>query len=86
MYYTIKLQDFIRVPPNMFDIPTKEAVLQQVKKKYDGYISQDNGVVIDVLDVDEINEGVIIAGDGASYFDTQFRLITFKPELQEVIR
>lgn len=69
----------------MFDKPTKEAVLEQVKKKYDGYISQDNGVVIDVLDVDQINEGVIIAGDGAAYFDTQFRLITFKPELQEVI-
>ncbi len=85
MYYTIKLQDFIRVPPNMFEKPTKEAVLEQVKKKYDGYISQDNGVVIDVLDVDEINEGVIIPGDGASYFDTSFRLITFKPELQEVI-
>ncbi len=85
MYYTVQLKDFIRVPPNLFDLPTKEAVLKQVKKKYDGFISLDLGVVIDVQDVDDIGEGVIIPGDGASYFDTTFQLITFKPDLQEVI-
>ena len=32
-----------------------------------------------------IKEGIIIPGDGASYYDTEFELLTFKPELQEVI-
>ena len=85
MYYAVKLKDFIRVPPNLFDLPTKEAVLKQVKKKYDGFINQELGVVVDVLDVDDVGEGVIIPGDGASYFDTTFQLIAFRPELQEVI-
>jgi DNA-directed RNA polymerase subunit E'/Rpb7 len=35
--------------------------------------------------VNEIGEGVIIPGDGAPYYDTTFELLTFKPELQEVV-
>ncbi len=85
MYYEMKLKDHIRVPPKLFGENTKSALIQQIKKKYDGFISQDLGIVIDVVDVDEIGEGIIVPGDGASYFDTQFKIITFKPELQEVI-
>lgn len=85
MYYNVQLKDFIRVPPDLFDLPTKEAVLKQVRKKYDGFISQELGVVVDVMDVDDVGEGIIIPGDGASYFDTTFKLISFRPELQEVV-
>jgi len=85
MYYEMQLKDHIRVPPKLFGENTKAALIQQIKKKYDGFISQDLGIVIDVLDVDEIGEGIIVPGDGASYFDTVFKIVTFKPELQEVI-
>lgn len=85
MFYKIKLQDHIRVPPKIFHLDTKEAVINRIKKKYDGYISKEIGVVIDVVDVEEISKGVVIPGDGAGYFDTTFELFTFKPELQEVV-
>ena len=41
--------------------------------------------MIDVSNVNKIAEGIIIPGDGASYFETQFELLTFRPELQEVV-
>jgi DNA-directed RNA polymerase subunit E' len=41
--------------------------------------------VIDVSKIDSVGEGVIIPGDGAPYYDTAFELLTFKPELQEVV-
>ncbi len=85
MFYRIKLNDHIRVPPNLFGLTPEEAILQRIKKKYDGYISQELGIVIDVSRVDNIGEGIIIPGDGASYYDTKFELLTFKPELQEVV-
>jgi DNA-directed RNA polymerase subunit E' len=85
MFYRTKLQDHIRVPPKLFGLPAEEAVTKMVKKKYDGYISKDLGTVIDVSKVLEIREGIIIAGDGASYYDTTFELLTFKPEMQEVV-
>ena len=85
MYYKIELKDRVRVTPNLFDLDTKEAVIKSVKKKYDGYISKDLGVVIDVSGIKSIGEGVIIPGDGSSYYEAVFEVLSFKPELQEVV-
>ena len=85
MYYKIELKDRVRVPPQLFNLEVKEAVIQSIKKKYSGYISKDLGIVIDVSNVKETGEGVIIPGDGSSYYEAVFEILTFKPELQEVI-
>ncbi len=84
MFYRIEVNDHIRVPPRFFTFDVNEAVLRAVKQKYDGLIDPNLGVVIDVATVKEIGEGVIIPGDGASYYDTTFELLAFQPELQEV--
>ena len=85
MFYKTTLKDHIRVPPKLFGVGAEEAVTKMIKKKYDGYISKELGTVIDVSKVNEIREGIIIPGDGASYYDTTFELLTFKPEMQEVV-
>ena len=85
MFYKVKLKDHVRVPPTLFGIEVKEAVVQRLKRKYEGYISKDFGMVIDIAGIEQINDGVIIPGDGASYYDSTFEVLTFKPELQEVV-
>ncbi len=85
MFYRLELKDHIRVPPELFNLPLEEAVVKRIKKKYDGFISKDVGIVIDVSSVKDIGEGVIIPGDGASYYEATFALLSFKPEMQEVI-
>lgn len=85
MFYKVELRDHIRVPPNLFSLPLEEAVIKRIKNKYGGYISKDLGIVIDVPGVKEIGEGVLIPGDGASYYDVSFELLAFKPEMQEVV-
>lgn len=85
MFYKAQVKDHIRVPPKMFDIPMEEAVLKRIKQKYTGYIDKDLGIIIDASKVNDIKEGVIIAGDGAPYYETVFELLTFKPEIQEVV-
>jgi len=85
MYYKIELKDRVRVPPKLFDLEVKEAVIQSIKRKYSGYISKDLGIVIDISDVTETGEGVIIPGDGSSYYEAKFEVLVFKPELQEVV-
>jgi len=84
MFYKVEVNDHIRVPPRLFAFDVNEAVLRAVKQKYDGLIDPNLGVVIDVANVKEIGEGVIIPGDGASYYDTTFELLTFTPEMSEV--
>ncbi|MBW2980287.1 DNA-directed RNA polymerase [Candidatus Woesearchaeota archaeon] len=85
MFYKVELKDHIRVPPDLFGLPLDEAVIKRIKTKYSGFISKDLGVVIDVSEVDSIGEGIIVPGDGASYYDVTFKLLTFRPELQEVV-
>jgi len=85
MFYKIEIKDHIRVPPNLFSLPLEEAVIKRIKAKYSGFISKDLGIVIDVAGVKGIGEGIIIAGDGASYYNTSFELLTFKPEMQEIV-
>ena len=85
MFYKIELRDHIRVPPNLFNLPLEEAVLKRIKNKYSGFISKDLGIVIDIVGAKEIGEGVIIPGDGAAYYNVAFELLTFKPEMQEIV-
>ena len=85
MFYKTIVKDHVRVPPKLFGKDVETALLEQIKTEYSGYISKDMGVVIDVSSIENFNEGVIIPGDGAAYYETTFTLLTFKPELQEVI-
>lgn len=85
MFYKAEIKDHIRVPPNLFALPREEAIIKCIKSEYDGYVSKDLGIVVDVSNVTDIREGIIIPGDGASYYETVFELLTFKPELHEVV-
>ena len=85
MFYRIEINDHIRIPPNLFDKKTEESVIQMIKDKYDGFISKELGIVIDVSKINDVKEGTIIPGDGSAYYETNFELLTFKPELQEVV-
>ncbi len=85
MFYITKLSDHIRVPARLFEADIQRAVQQSVRQKYDGCLDDELGIVIDVVAVDQIGEGVVIAGDGASYYETTFSLLTYKPELQEIM-
>ncbi|MFH1315997.1 MAG: DNA-directed RNA polymerase [Candidatus Woesearchaeota archaeon] len=84
MFYKVQIKDHIRLPPKLFDMPLEEAITDRIRKKYEGYISEELGISIDVANISNIGQGTIISGDGAPYYDTEFELLTFKPEMQEV--
>jgi DNA-directed RNA polymerase subunit E' len=69
----------------MFNLPKKEAILANVKSTYENFISKELGFVVNVIDVEAVKEGVIVPGDGAGYYETEFELLTFKPELNELV-
>lgn len=85
MFYAITVKDHVRVPPALFELDLKDAILQAVKEHYTGFISEELGIVIDVLGVDDVGEGIIIPGDGANYYQSQFQILTYVPEMQEVL-
>ena len=85
MFYLIDVEDYIRVEPKLFGLPTNEAVEQQLKETYKGYSDRELGFVIAVAGVSEIKEGIIIPGDGAAYYQSNFQLVVWKPEMQEIV-
>jgi DNA-directed RNA polymerase subunit E' len=85
MFYRVEIKDHIRVNPKLFNEKIEDAVTECIRSKYEGFISQELGFVIDVSKINNITEGVIIPGDGAAYYESNFELIIFKPELQEII-
>jgi DNA-directed RNA polymerase subunit E' len=85
MFYKSEIKDHIRVPPDLFNLSREEAIIKRVKADYEGFVSKELGIVIDIMDVKEIREGIIIPGDGAAYYEAIFDLLAFKPEMQEVV-
>ncbi len=84
MFYEIKAKSHVRVPPVLLKQDTKEAILQRLNESFEGYISNDVGFAIYVTEIINIGEGIIVPGDGAPYFETEFKMLTFIPEIQEV--
>ncbi len=85
MFYLTEVEDHIRVDPKLFGLPTAEAVEQQLHKTYEDYYDKELGKVVEVIEVMNVGEGVIIPGDGAAYYNSTFKLLIWKPELQEII-
>lgn len=85
MFYKLNVRDHVRVPPASFGLDVNEAVLRAVRDKYAGFVDEEMGIVIDVDAVGDIGEGVIVPGDGAAYYDTEFELVAFRPEMQELV-
>lgn len=85
MYKIVTVRDTVRVPPDRFEDPLEEAVLDILRESYEGVSDEDLGVILVVTDVKDIGVGRIIMGDGASYHVTTFDALVYKPELHEVV-
>ena len=85
MFYLTEVEDYVRVEPKLFGLPTIEAISQQLKEIYSDYYDKEIGNVISVIEILEIGEGVIIPGDGAAYYSSKFKLLAWKPEIHELV-
>jgi len=85
MFYVVDVEDYVRVEPRLFGLKTADAVAQQLQETYLDYHDKEIGEVIGVISVSEVGDGIIIPGDGAAYYNSRFKLIVWKPELQELV-
>ena len=85
MFYLTEVEDYIRVEPKLFGLATSEAVDKQLRELYSNYYDKEMGKSVVVIEVIHVGEGVIIPGDGATYYNSKFKLLVWKPELQELV-
>ena len=85
MFYIVEVEDYVRVEPRLFGLETSDAVAKQLQEVYANYHDKEIGEVIGIITILEVGDGIIIPGDGAAYYNSRFKLIVWKPELQELI-
>jgi DNA-directed RNA polymerase subunit E' len=86
MYSLVTVRDTVRIPPKLFSESLEDSVLAALREQYEGKLDNDLGVIITITHPREIGDGKIIPGDGAAYHDAVFDVLTFRPELHEVVR
>jgi len=85
MYQITSVEDVVRVPPELFGMTLADALKQILQEKYESLLDRDVGAVVSILEVKTDEIGKVIPGDGAAYYNTVFDVLTYKPELQEVV-
>ena len=85
MFYIAEVEDYIRVEPRHFGLPTLESIEKQLNESYVNSVSKDLGFVISVVNVENVGEGIIIPGDGAAYYKSRFKVLVWRPELHELV-
>lgn len=85
MYKIVTVEDKVRVPPEKFGSSVKEAVMKALSDKLEGTLDPEIGSILSVVDVERIGEGKIVAGDAGIHYQTIFKVLSFKPEQQELV-
>ena len=85
MFYETQLKDYVDLSPDLFDGDLQESIHEQIMRNYANKTTEDLGLVITVLDVHTIGEGFKLPEDPSRHYVVEFTLLTYKPELHEVI-
>ncbi len=85
MFIVTTIVDTIRVPADMLSLPTLVALQKEIDLKYPNRILMDVGLVICRFgDCLKITNGTCVPGDGGSHHECLFRLVVFRPFVEEV--
>ena len=85
MYSVVTVRDIVRIPPKEFGDPTTKAALMHLRKSSENVLDREIGLMIAVIDIDDIGQGRLMPGDGATYHSVQYRVLVFKPIRGELI-
>ncbi|PWN53235.1 hypothetical protein IE53DRAFT_199673 [Violaceomyces palustris] len=85
MFVLSEIQDTISIHPSLFSKESSEAISEAINKKFSNKILQDVGLCICLFDILSAEEGKVRWGDGCLYHKVSFRLIVFRPFINEVL-
>ena len=85
MFKIITVKDEARVPPTKFHMQLDHAIKESLQDQFEGRLNPDIGVFLVVTEVVSIGDGKIVPEDGAIFYPAEFKIMTFKPEINEVM-
>jgi DNA-directed RNA polymerase III subunit RPC8 len=85
MFVLTDILDKIRIPPGLLGVGTVQAIHNEIDQKFPNRVLMDVGLVVCRYgSVSKVGHGVCIAGDGGSHHECAFRLVVFRPFVEEV--
>lgn len=85
MFYTIKVHDKVRLPPNLFSLKIEDGLTQVLREKYERRIDKEAGVILAVWNTQVEGGGLVIAGDSGAYYSVSFDALAYMPQINEVV-
>ncbi|KAF4519844.1 hypothetical protein B566_EDAN006858 [Ephemera danica] len=85
MYVLKKLSSVVRITPDSFNVPKKDAITSELNKKLANKVLHNVGLCVSLYDILSIGDSYIIPGDGSSNMKVTFRYIVFRPFVNEAI-
>lgn len=86
MYHKLKLRGAVRVDPvRLYSEDLEISIFDQLRQDFEDSVDIDAGKILKIVSVDSIGEGTIIPGDGAAYYETDFTVLAYQPDNQEII-
>lgn len=85
LFKILTIKEDVRVAPTKFDLELNEAVKESLKETLEGKVNTEIGVFLSVTDIINVGEGKIIPEDGAIFYPAEFKVLIFRPELNEIV-
>ena len=85
MFKILSVKDKVRVTPEKFSTDVKEAVKQSLQEQLEGKLNINAGMFLATIDISDISEGEILPEDGAIHYTAEFKILSYVPELNEIV-
>ncbi|MBT4135226.1 DNA-directed RNA polymerase [Candidatus Woesearchaeota archaeon] len=85
MYYKSAVEGVVRVDPSRFSEDLKKVVTEELRRNYENRVIDQLGRVIAIQSIKNIEDGIIIHGDGAAFHNVTFNVVHYLPETNDLI-
>ncbi|MFH1450793.1 MAG: DNA-directed RNA polymerase [archaeon] len=85
MYQIVEIEDTVRVLPENFGNTLEDTLKKILAEKYESKLDRDLGAIVSITDVKTDGIGKVIPGDGAAFYNTTFKALSYRPEIQEIV-
>ncbi len=85
MYKIVSINDKVRVNARLLGENIKTAVYKALIEEYEGKFDKNIGLFLSVIGIDRIGTGIIVPEDPAVYYDVDFRVLVYQPEIGELV-
>jgi DNA-directed RNA polymerase subunit E' len=85
MFKILTVKDSVRVPPAKFGMDMNDAIREALMEQFEGKIDPDVGILLAITGVKNVTGGEIVPEDGAIYYEAEFDVLAYTPEVNEMV-